>query len=220
MKLIASIALFSVAECYSVRVARDDSDVEKSTEDKRYFQLVKMMRHHNSDFDERKYWAYGCNCLILGDRPMSDPGHGPPIDPLDTVCKQYKDCLKCARLAHGDMCIGEFVKYKFSIKNNGPVCRDEENSCGRALCECDAQFAANHVGQKHHFKEQYHMFWSTNNGGPMWDPKNDPNACPRGPGGPTTPECCGGDGVPFQLFNSDRKFCCSDKRVVNDANDC
>ena len=34
--------------------------------EKRYFQLTDMMEHYNSQFDERKYWAYGCNCLILG----------------------------------------------------------------------------------------------------------------------------------------------------------
>ena len=34
--------------------------------DKRYSQLVDMMKNYNNDFDERKYWAYGCNCLILG----------------------------------------------------------------------------------------------------------------------------------------------------------
>ena len=64
---------------------------------KRYSQLVEMMGNYNAAFDERKYWTYGCNCLILGDRPMSDPGHGKPVDELDTVCKAYKDCLKCAR---------------------------------------------------------------------------------------------------------------------------
>ena len=82
-----------------------------------------MMEHYNADFDERKYWAYGCNCLILGDRPMSDPGHGPPVDALDTVCKAYKDCVKCARMEFGEMCIGEFVKYKYGYKNGEAVCR-------------------------------------------------------------------------------------------------
>ena len=57
-----------------------------------------MMDYFNDDFDERKYWAYGCNCLILGDRPMSDPGHGLPVDALDSVCKAYKDCVKCAKV--------------------------------------------------------------------------------------------------------------------------
>merc|ERR1712207_44026 len=102
--------------------------------DKRYSQLVDMMGHYNNDFDQRKYWAYGCNCLILGDRPMSDPGHGPPVDALDTVCKAYKDCLKCARMEHGDTCIGEFVKYKYGYKNGDAVCRNNLGSCERDLC--------------------------------------------------------------------------------------
>ena len=33
---------------------------------KRYAQLTDMMSHYNADFDERKYWTYGCNCLLLG----------------------------------------------------------------------------------------------------------------------------------------------------------
>ena len=67
-----------------------------------------MMDYFNDDFDERKYWAYGCNCLILGDRPMSDPGHGLPVDALDSVCKAYKDCVKCAkdRISYRDISRG------------------------------------------------------------------------------------------------------------------
>merc|ERR1739848_372624 len=71
---------------------------------RRYQQLTKMMVFHNAEFDERKYWTYGCNCLILGDRPMSDPGLGKPVDALDSVCKKYKECVKCARLTHGEKC--------------------------------------------------------------------------------------------------------------------
>ena len=92
-------------------------------QDRRYFQLMDMFRNYNPDFDQRKYWTYGCNCLILGDRPMSDPGHGPPVDALDTVCKAYKDCVKCARMEYGEMCIGEFVKYRYGYKNGEPVCK-------------------------------------------------------------------------------------------------
>jgi len=107
----------------SGRVPRSGEDRVGEDEDRRYFQLTDMMTHYNSDFDERKYWAYGCNCLILGDRPMSDPGHGPPVDQLDTVCKAYKDCVKCARMEFGEMCIGEFVRYKYGYKNGEAVCR-------------------------------------------------------------------------------------------------
>ena len=34
--------------------------------DRRYSQLTDMMVHQNAEFDERKYWTYGCNCLVLG----------------------------------------------------------------------------------------------------------------------------------------------------------
>ena len=88
---------------------------------KRYSQLVSMMENFNPDFDEKKYWAYGCNCLVLGDRPMSDPSKGQPVDEMDTTCKRYKDCLKCARMNHGDVCIGEFHQYSMRITKAGKV---------------------------------------------------------------------------------------------------
>ena len=34
--------------------------------ERRYYQLAAMMSHYNPDFDERKYWTYGCQCLMLG----------------------------------------------------------------------------------------------------------------------------------------------------------
>ena len=242
------IASASAANHHAVshrRVARQAPE----SEDRRYFQLVELMEHYNSDFDERKYWAYGCNCLILGkfrppftaiyrlvpiytawfltvfslgDRPMSDPGHGPPVDALDTVCKAYKDCLKCARMEHGDSCIGEFTRYRFGYTNGEPVCKNRANTCERALCECDAKFAREHVAQTGVFDEKYHMFWSTNNGGAMWDPANDNSACPRGGSGPHQPECCApADGTgPAVLYNAATKACCNDGRVVTDASQC
>merc|ERR1711937_478023 len=191
-KMKLTIALIAAARANKVARQADDSD-------RRYSQLVDMMSHYNNDFDERKYWAYGCNCLILGDRPMSDPGHGPPVDALDTVCKAYKDCVKCARMTYGDMCIGEFVKYRYGIKNGEVTCKDRPNTCKRALCECDAKFAREHVSQTGVFDEQYHMFWSTNNGGAMWDPANEGAAL---------------------LYNAATKACCSDGRVVQDASAC
>ena len=70
---------------------------------RRYSDLLKIVQHYTPDFDERKYWAYGCNCLILGDRPMSDPGFGKPVDSLDAICKQYKDCQKCVKNKFGEV---------------------------------------------------------------------------------------------------------------------
>ena len=62
MKIQIAVLLAANTEATKAgRVARQAPD-----NDRRYSQLVDMMAHHNSDFDERKYWAYGCNCLILG----------------------------------------------------------------------------------------------------------------------------------------------------------
>lgn len=183
MKLaIASIVLSTTT---STRLPRQIN----SATDRRYKQLTSMMNFHNPEFDERKYWTYGCNCLILGkfldwetslnfigDRPMSDPGHGKPVDALDSVCKAYKDCLKCARKTYGDECIGEFVKYRYGLRQDEIVCRDDPNSCKRALCECDAMFAQQHVAAKDVFDTQYHMFWAEQDGHKYWDP-TEPEKC-------------------------------------------
>jgi len=173
-------------------------------QERRYSQLTDMMEHYNPQFDERKYWTYGCNCLILGDRPMSDPGHGPPVDALDTVCKAYKDCQKCARATHGDTCIGEFVKYKYGQANGDKFCKDTAGSCGRNLCECDLQFAKAHVAQVHVFNTDYHLFWTTMPNG--WDPEDN---CPRSGSGPYDPQCCGNPDGPYVLYNAASKSCCA-----------
>ena len=151
---------------------------------------------------------------------MSDPGYGPPVDPLDAVCKAYKDCQRCARGAHGDTCIGEFIKYKYGYKNGDAICKDQPGTCGRSLCECDAMFARQHAPVTDHFKVQYHMFWSTTYDYPMWDPKNDDSQCPRGGGGDYEPECCGGRTTPFILFNTVNKKCCPGGKVVLDNQKC
>jgi hypothetical protein len=143
---------------------------------------------------------------------MSDPGHGPPIDALDTVCKAYKDCLKCAREEHGEWCIGEFQRYRYGKENGDIVCRDNPNNnnpknnsaCKRKLCECDAQFARAHVSQAHVFTTDYHLFWSTLPGG--WEPKEN---CPRGGGGPFIPQCCGTPTTAAVIFNAANKQCCA-----------
>ena len=128
---------------------------------------------------------------------MSDPGHGPPISPLDSVCKQYKDCQKCARETHGNMCIGEFVRYKFGTKRGEKFCKEAPGSCGRNLCECDLQFAKDHVSS-----DDYHMFWSQTG----WNPEEN---CPGTPGGPVDIQCCGQPDGPYSLYNAISKKCCA-----------
>lgn len=185
------------------RTSREAEPFDNDDRIRRYWQLKEMMNYFNPTFDQRKYWTYGCNCLMLGDRPMSDPGHGPPVDPLDHVCKQYKDCLKCAMEQHGDTCIGEFTRYKFStnrFSNGRNMCNDSPTSCPRALCECDAMFAAAHNGVKQHYDQDYHMFYSRFPQG--WDPEGNSDQCVSGGAGAAEPACCAAPGVPGVIMNA------------------
>jgi len=196
-----------------VTVALAQNDVANNSADgissRRYDDLHKIAKFYMPDFDERKYWAYGCNCLILGDRPMSDPGHGKPVDELDTVCKAYKDCVKCVQMEYGSQCIGEFKKYRYGLNaQRGEVqCRDKPATCERALCECDAQFGRQMPAHRHVFSDDYHLFWSTTG----WSPEEK---CLHGGNGPYEPQCCGADDGPLHIFNAKTKECCANGSVA------
>ncbi|CAG5079698.1 Oidioi.mRNA.OKI2018_I69.PAR.g9327.t1.cds [Oikopleura dioica] len=160
-------------------------------------------------FDSRKYWAYGCHCYLLGDRPLSEMGKGTPKDGLDSKCKRYKDCQKCAREEFGESCIGEFVQYtwKYSRKQGDFITRDAVGTCENALFQCDKQFVADTLAVKDIFDEQYHAFWGN------FD-NRDPDNCPSGGGGiPAPHQCCGGDGFPYQWMNENRNKCCNNEVI-------
>jgi len=131
---------------------------------------------------------------------MSEPGKGKPVDPLDAVCKKYKDCQKCAREEFGQDCIGEFVQYNYGQESGEKICKGAPGTCGRKICECDLQFAKAHVSQTSAFDSENHLFWSNSN----WDPETD---CTH-PIGSAVPKCCGKPNGPSFLFNSLGSKCC------------
>lgn len=208
-KILASSLMLSNGEIVRSPRSFPTREIEQ---DRRYFQLIEFMKFYNIEFDERKYWTYGCNCHVLGDRPMSDPGFGPPVDKLDSVCKQYKDCNKCAREKYGDACIGELVQYQYGHTNkNGLKCQDDANTCERALCECDAQFARDHAKAEEVFDLKYHSFYASENGG-SWVARDE---CPQSGGAPHDPQCCtNSDSTkPFQIYNAHQKECCANGSI-------
>ena len=140
-------------------------------------------------------------------------GKGKAVDELDATCKRYKDCLKCARMNHGETCLGEFHQYGMRITKNGEaVCRNDEGTCERALCECDAMFAREHVAASDVYTDDNHMFYSKTG----WNPEEE---CIAG-GGSTDPKCCGTPAGPYFLFNGNNpnKKCCADGTVKADCN--
>jgi len=64
MKSLIISAILKMSKCE--KYYDFDNDVSNDLNARRYHQLVDMMNFFNTDFDEKKYWAYGCNCLIIG----------------------------------------------------------------------------------------------------------------------------------------------------------
>ena len=59
---------------------------------------------------------------FLADRPMSDPGYGLPIDPLDTACKTYRECIWCVnKQFEGGLCQPEIVAYGAPIFSGNSI---------------------------------------------------------------------------------------------------
>ena len=109
---------------------------------------------------------------LLGDRPLAEMGKGKPVDALDIACKAYKDCQRCARMKHGETCLGEFTKYKFGLNNNDYQCKNSAGECSRDLCECDLAFAKAHAQVTNVYDVKYHAFWGPNNGFDKEDESN------------------------------------------------
>jgi hypothetical protein len=162
-------------------------------------------------FDERKYWAYGCHCFLLGDRPMSEMGKGAPVDALDVRCKAYKDCQKCVREQHGEQCIGEFVKYtwRYKSKTNEYECAQSEDSCENDLFQCDLKLAQDTFDNMNVYNEDFHAFYST-----IGFDNRDDQFCSSNGGDPVTHSCCGGSGNPYWWMNENTHTCTANKPVA------
>ena len=62
---------------------------------RRFFQLQALISFYVPDFDDRKIWFYGCNCLMDNDRPMSAPGYGKPTDRNGFMKMRFTIFLNC-----------------------------------------------------------------------------------------------------------------------------
>jgi len=204
LKLVTIGSAWAQRDFTGSNKTEQEVDVSAGQLARRYSDLLAMVYHYNPGFDERKYWAYGCNCLMLGDRPMSEGGKGKPVDELDVTCQHYKQCQKCARMTYGEECIGEMVKYEWAqITGSYDLkCTDKPNTCKRALCECDLDYSKKlkESLKTNKFNNDYHLFWSKID----WNPKRD---CVK-KGGKSEPKCCGSDDGPKYIFNSLQKQCC------------
>lgn len=169
-----------------------------------------MAQLFDPDFDNKIITDYGCNCPELGDRPLSDPGKGAPVDPLDKVCQKFKRCTRCAKDEFGEDCISEMIRYKFNKAD--ATCKDTAGSCERSLCECDRMFAFEIAGVDKSTID-------TNKWGFFSDFDRDTD-CVRTGGGNGNRQCCWSGEGPFTLYNANSKQCCANGRPISFGKTC
>ena len=102
-----------------------------------------MLDHYNQDFkaDSNYYNEYGCNCLGNLDRYAI--GVGVTLDHIDRGCKMWHTCMKCAQEEYGDQCNSKNNNYRMDIVGGDVQCKNDPDSCKRAICECDKIYAIN-----------------------------------------------------------------------------
>lgn len=187
-----------VSALATVAVGQMDDDVNKRN-------LKNLLDHYNKVWDVNTgYWEdYGCNCRDNLDRTAS--GHGKAVDSLDSSCKTWKQCLKCA----SDVCGGDVNNSKYVVrKRRGQwVCQDDVGSCERAICECDLQFAQNSG-------EVAAEFDAGN-----WGNKFDTATCEKAQGGNFDGACCTNDEGLATWFNANKQ-CCADNGALYELGTC
>ena len=139
-------------------------------------------------------------------------GKGKPVDARDYICKTHKECLHCASeqygASRGDGCLSDYVRYSYGTSNGMAYCTNDANTCERAVCECNLEFAEYHARAKDIFNENYHSPTEGTYGN--FDP-TDPLHCVSVPGSNAADmQCCNNADVSrsFKWFNANKYQCC------------
>jgi len=139
MKLFA---VFTVTQC-SVMNYRYKDVIDLA---KRYWES------NGEKFDATKYLAYGCHCMLLGDRPI---GKGVPVDRLDKACRALKQCHKCVEAEYDSGC--STVEMSSSIGFSGTnATYNGDDSCLNNMFNCNLQFVTNFYDLKDEYNEVFH----------------------------------------------------------------
>lgn len=95
----------------------------------------------------KKILSYGCHCFPGQKRNRSVGGKGPAMDTIDGICRSQYQCHKCVEMDYG--CSPDLNPYTVQFKGKKSamakevICRDDENTCSRSICECDKAMAEN-----------------------------------------------------------------------------
>lgn len=81
---------------------------------------------------------YGCHCAAIISGQYA--GLGQPVDPLDSVCKDYLGCIRCVKKQ--TQCEKVDTYHYWMSPSMRIDCLDPTESCSRSSCECDGKLFA------------------------------------------------------------------------------
>lgn len=109
----------------------------------KFTKLMEMIMYLQYEPVFGKYCFYGCWCMPTGANEMTK-NWGQPVDEIDATCRDMQMCYKCAKIDYGNDC-KDTAGYRYrgyEVKGERRIkCLDKEDTCKRAICECDKRLA-------------------------------------------------------------------------------
>ena len=162
----------------------------------------------------KKLQNYGCHCFPLDLNQLSPSarlpgGRGPPVDEMDSICRELTRCHACVDRDHKSIDT-DWGKYKATItQENDIVCSLNQEQGKIDQCLCDKQFAENLAAMW--TDDGYNTFYwnSKHNNDPSFD---NEAVCQSTIQGTSTSGCCG-EYPDRRPYSKDTYQCCADGSV-------
>jgi len=84
---------------------------------------------------------HGCHCSSL-DNPEIFSGHGPALDAIDQVCKEWSQIRKCNADIEGGSCFNQQIGFVYQLDVGSlDKCDLNTESCEQDICKIDLKYA-------------------------------------------------------------------------------
>jgi len=180
----------------------------------------KSFRKFMDKVDPEKKWPsfltnYGCHCKKPSDSDWVDKTHGPALDDFDAACLRHRNCLRCVEHRF-EGCDSTDQGYNAVIKSATDMeCKGKPNTCKRAICECDLEFALAYNGvfsarKPEHEPDEWDRESPLQQEKCVPSPKSDTS---NGSGEQSEKACCYVNAESqWKIYNVDRQ-CCSNNQI-------
>jgi len=189
--------------------------VKDGQSDERFDIMNKMLYYMSGgELNMADYQSYGCHC-------SSGAGRGQPRDEIDFSCQRNNQCRSCTQIDWSSCQAQQAYFVNGWAPNNvdGIICVDRENTCSRALCECDLQFVKDIVANDNKWKRSRHLKFGFDTAECVAEPSIGLAARGLTHNPDPVKSCCGNYPQRFP-YSTDTKSCCGAVTYSNNLHEC